>query len=153
RPMTAAPIESTIILLFATASVATILAAYTLRSARLGRIASSRLDSMPGTPLLGRFPIEAFYWVAGAIGRGLSRTRISPDALSVASLALTSFTLPLAATGRFEAAGAVLFLGSAFDMLDGIVARERGMASQAGEILDSVLDRYADAFCLLGLAL
>lgn len=151
--MTSVSIDSTLILLFATASVASVLAAYSLRSARIGRISNSRLDALPGTPLLGRFPIEAFYWVAGAAGRGLSRTGVSPDALSLVSLVLTAFTLPLVATGRFEAAGAVLFLGSAFDMLDGIVARERGMASHAGEMLDSVLDRYADAFCLLGLAL
>ena len=151
--MTSAPIENTRILLFTAALVASVLAAYSLRSARVGRISSSRLDTLPGTPLLGRFPIEAFYWVAGGAGRALSRIGVSPDALTLASLVLTAFTLPLVATGRFEAAGIVLFLGSAFDMLDGIVARERGMASQAGEILDSVLDRYADAFCLLGLAL
>lgn len=43
-------------------------------------------------------------------------------------------------------------MGSAFDALDGIVARERRMASEAGGILDSVLDRYADACPLVGMA-
>jgi CDP-diacylglycerol---glycerol-3-phosphate 3-phosphatidyltransferase len=43
-------------------------------------------------------------------------------------------------------------LGAAFDALDGIVARERGVASDSGEVLDAVVDRYADAAPLLGLA-
>ena len=99
----------------------------------------------------GDFRFEAFHWAARALGHVIARTGVSPDALTLASLALTSFTMPLAATGHFEAAGTVLLLGSAFDALDGIVARELGMASEAGEIFDSVLDRYADAFCLAGL--
>jgi CDP-diacylglycerol--glycerol-3-phosphate 3-phosphatidyltransferase len=50
------------------------------------------------------------------------------------------------------AAGASLLFGAAFDALDGIVARERGLASDAGEVLDAVVDRYADAAPLVGLA-
>ncbi len=42
--------------------------------------------------------------------------------------------------------------GAAFDALDGIVARARGLSSDAGEVLDAVVDRYADAAPLLGLA-
>jgi CDP-diacylglycerol--glycerol-3-phosphate 3-phosphatidyltransferase len=144
-------IDGKVIAFFALAGVSGILGAYSVRVSRLGRIASSRLDTVRGTALLGRFPIEAFHWAARAFGRALSRTGISPDTLTLLSLVLTSFTMPLAATGRFEAAGTVLLFGSAFDALDGIVARELGMASDAGEILDSVLDRYADAFCLAGL--
>jgi CDP-diacylglycerol--glycerol-3-phosphate 3-phosphatidyltransferase len=129
-----------------------VLVAYAVRIARSGRIASPRLDSQRGTIFLGRFPIEAFHWAARAVGVWLARRRASPDALTLLSLILVAFTAPLAAAGFFEAAGAVLLLGSAFDMLDGIVARELGVASEAGEMLDSVLDRYADAFCLMGLA-
>jgi CDP-diacylglycerol--glycerol-3-phosphate 3-phosphatidyltransferase len=50
------------------------------------------------------------------------------------------------------AAGASLLFGASFDALDGIVARERGLSSDAGEVLDAVVDRYADAAPLLGLA-
>jgi CDP-diacylglycerol---glycerol-3-phosphate 3-phosphatidyltransferase len=146
-------IDGTVIALFAFAGICGVLAAYSVRAALIGRVASSRLDTVRGTPLLGRFPIEAFHWAAWGLGRTLSRTGVSPDALTLSSLALTFVTMPLAATGRFEAAGVVLLIGSAFDALDGIVARERKMASDAGEIFDSVLDRYADAFCLAGLGL
>ena len=146
-------VESDSVALLAVASVGGVLGAYAVRVARIGRIVSSRLDTVRGTPLLGRYPIEAFHWVARGIGHRLSQSKVSPDTLTILSLVLTAFTLPLAAMGRFEFAGAMLLVGSAFDALDGIVARELGMASEAGEILDSVIDRYADAFCMAGLAL
>ncbi len=146
-------LEGELIALLVSGTIAAVLGAYGVRVRRLGRIKSARLDSQRGTLFLGRYPIEAFHWVARVIGVALAKRRISPDALTLTSLVLTAFTAPLAATGHFEAAGGVLLLGSAFDALDGIVARERGAASEAGEVLDSVLDRYADAFPLVGMAL
>jgi CDP-diacylglycerol---glycerol-3-phosphate 3-phosphatidyltransferase len=47
----------------------------------------------------------------------------------------------------------MLLLGSVFDALDGIVARSRGSASDAGEMLDATVDRYADALGFFGLAI
>ncbi len=132
---------------------ASVLAAYAVRAASVGRIENARLADLRGTRLLGRYPIEAFYWAAGAFGRILARLRVPPDALTLVSLGLTVFTLPLAATGHFEAAGVVMLFGAAFDVLDGMVARELGLACDAGEMLDSVVDRYADASCLIGMGL
>jgi CDP-diacylglycerol---glycerol-3-phosphate 3-phosphatidyltransferase len=152
--MTAWPLPGgNLIALLTCVGVAAILAAYAVRVARAGRIATARLDRERGTVLLGRYPIEAFHWAARGVGRALSRTGISPDTLTLLSLAFTVFTIPLAAMGNFEAAGAVLLLGSSFDALDGIVARELGMTSDAGEVLDSVMDRYSDACALAGLGL
>jgi phosphatidylglycerophosphate synthase len=127
--------------------------AYSVRVAFLGRTAAARLDTVRGTVLLGRYPIEAFHWAAGALGRALSRTGVSPDLLTFLSPVLTLLTVPLAATGCFEAAGAILIVGSSLDALDGIVARELGRTSDAGEVLDSVMDRYSDTFALAGLGL
>lgn len=45
------------------------------------------------------------------------------------------------------AAGAVL-LGAWLDSLDGDLAREKGVSSREGAILDAVLDRYIDLFIL-----
>jgi len=154
RDMTATlAFEGKLIALLTSAGVAGLLTAYAVRVSRAGRIGNARLDTVRGTVLLGRYPIEAFHWAARAFGRVLSRTGVSPDFLTFLSLGLTLFTVPFAATGRFEAAGVVLILGSSFDALDGIVARELGQTSDAGEVLDSVLDRYSDAFALAGLSL
>jgi CDP-diacylglycerol--glycerol-3-phosphate 3-phosphatidyltransferase len=145
--------DGKLIALLTCAGVAGLLGAYTVRVSRAGRIATARLETVRGTVLLGRYPIEAFHWAARAFGRVLSRTGVSPDFLTFLSLGLTLFTVPLAAMGRFEEAGVILILGSSFDALDGIVARELGRTSDAGEVLDSVLDRYSDAFALAGLGL
>jgi CDP-diacylglycerol---glycerol-3-phosphate 3-phosphatidyltransferase len=133
------------------AGVAGLLMAYAVRVVRVGRIAAARLDTVRGTVLLGRYPIEAFHWAARGVGRALSRVGVSPDLLTFLSPALTLLTVPFAAAGYFEAAGAILILGSSLDALDGIVARELGMTSDAGEVLDSVMDRYSDTFALAGL--
>jgi CDP-diacylglycerol---glycerol-3-phosphate 3-phosphatidyltransferase len=150
--MTAA-VEGRVIALAVLAAVVGVLSAYAVRVMLVGRVVSARLDGERGTILLGRYPIEAFHWAVRAVGRALVRTHVSPDVLTMLSLTIVAGTVPLAATGHFEAAGGMLLLGSVFDSLDGIVARERDVASDAGEMLDAVVDRYADAFPLVGLAI
>ncbi|MFB6183805.1 MAG: CDP-alcohol phosphatidyltransferase family protein [Haloarculaceae archaeon] len=82
---------------------------------------------------------------------------LTPDAVSVVSLLLA-----FAAAGTFYAggttpmwylAGAVLvFLNGWLDLLDGALARELAVASPAGDLLDHVIDRYADLLLIAGLA-
>jgi len=131
---------------------ALVLAAYGVRVAIAGRALDPRVQRESSTVLLGRFPIEAFHWALRGVGRSVSRSGVSPDTLTLLSLVISGASLPLAAIGMLPAAGAALLFGAAFDALDGIVARERGVASDAGEVLDAVVDRYADAAPLLGLA-
>ena len=52
----------------------------------------------------------------------------------------------------FLPAGVLIFLSGVFDVLDGEVARLTGSASPRGDLLDHVVDRYADLLLLLGLA-
>jgi CDP-diacylglycerol--glycerol-3-phosphate 3-phosphatidyltransferase len=133
--------------------LAGVLAAYAFRSLTVGRALDARIEREPGTMLLGRFPMEAVHWAARAVGWRLVRWRVSPDALTLTSLVITLASLPLAALGYHLLAGCVFLVGAAFDALDGIVARARGMASPAGAVLDAIVDRYADAAPLIGLAL
>jgi len=131
---------------------ALVLAAYGVRVAVAGRALDPRVQRESSTVLMGRFPIEAFHWALRGVGRAVARSGVSPDTLTLISLVISGLSLPLAAVGKLPAAGAALLFGAAFDALDGIVARERGVASDAGEVLDAVVDRYADAAPLLGLA-
>jgi CDP-diacylglycerol--glycerol-3-phosphate 3-phosphatidyltransferase len=134
-------------------AIAGILGAYALRTLTLGRALDPRIEREPGSILLGRFPIEAVHWVARVVSVRLVHWRVSPDALTLLSLAITLASLPLAAFGFHLLAGCVFLFGASFDALDGIVARARGMASPAGAALDAITDRYADAAPLVGLAL
>ncbi len=47
----------------------------------------------------------------------------------------------------------MLVLASISDLLDGAVARVSNSVTKLGGVLDSVVDRYSDAFILLGLAI
>jgi archaetidylinositol phosphate synthase len=81
-----------------------------------------------------------------------------PDSLSWLAFGLCALGAGLAALVRFTTP--LLFLGVAllilgggiFDVLDGEVARATRRASRRGDLLDHVLDRYADVALLLGLA-
>jgi CDP-diacylglycerol--glycerol-3-phosphate 3-phosphatidyltransferase len=134
-------------------AITCVLFAYAIRSLTIGRAVDARVARETGTMLLGRFPIEAIHWAARAAGSLLSRREVSPDMLTLTSLVVTLASAPLAATGYHLLAGCVFLFGAVFDALDGIVARARGLASQAGEALDAIVDRYADAAPLVGLAI
>lgn len=82
----------------------------------------------------------------------------SPDTLS-----WLAFAAAVPAGFLFWAAGAwnyrilllamvAVFFNAGFDALDGWVARLTGRASKRGDFLDHVLDRYADAFIIGGIA-
>src|SRR5262249_40508242 len=47
--------------------------------------------------------------------------------------------------------GVLLLAGTMFDVLDGVVAREQAVASDSGEVLDAIVDRYTDGTPLIGL--
>ncbi|WP_254271130.1 CDP-alcohol phosphatidyltransferase family protein [Haloarcula marina] len=82
---------------------------------------------------------------------------LSPNGVSV-----LAFLLAVAAGGVYAVAasdpllylvGAVLvFLNGWLDLVDGALAREMDVASAGGDLLDHVLDRYADIVIIVGLA-
>ena len=88
---------------------------------------------------------------------GAKRLGLTPDAVSVLAL-LTAIgagvAFALAAELRLlYLLGAFLVLWNGiFDLLDGALARELDSQSDAGDLLDHVLDRYADILIISGLA-
>jgi len=88
-------------------------------------------------PFLGWRPDRLSWLALGFAGLG--------GALS----ALVRWTTPL----LFLAVAVAIFLAGLFDVLDGEVARATGRASVRGDFLDHVLDRYADLFLIVGIAL
>ena len=135
------------------AYAALVLVSYAMRTAFVGRAVDPRLAKERGTAFVGRWPIEAFYWSFRVFGQALIRSGIAPDTLTWASLVASLACVPAAALGHFSLAGIFYLAGAAFDAFDGIVARERGIASDAGEMLDAIIDRYADMAPLVGLVI
>ncbi len=81
----------------------------------------------------------------------LKKVRIHPNILTVIGFAITviaAFVIPY----NLRLGGLIILLGGLFDMLDGIVARVNNRATRFGAFLDSLLDRYSDAFLFLSIA-
>ena len=89
---------------------------------------------------------------------GLTRTRITPNALTTSgvTLCLVASVIVLF-EGRNEILfywlGAVVFvLGSLLDILDGALARAGGKATPFGAFLDSTTDRISEGFMLTAIS-
>ena len=85
---------------------------------------------------------------AAAVARPLARAGISPNAVTVAALVAAVAAVPLAAVdGWVGPASACLAvtLSGLLDALDGAVAVQAGRTTKTGFLLDSALDRLADA--------
>ncbi len=87
------------------------------------------------------------------VGAALGRLGLSANLLTLLGLALNIIVAVVIASGHLAAGGALLLLASAFDMLDGAVARATGAVSTFGGFLDSTLDRYSEVVVYLGLLL
>lgn len=80
------------------------------------------------------------------IGGGLHRMGVSPNAITVlGTVGTVASAALLIGTGRFLIAVLAITFFVLFDLLDGAVARAGGTASNFGAVLDSTLDRVADA--------
>ncbi|PSQ17798.1 CDP-alcohol phosphatidyltransferase family protein [Halobacteriales archaeon QS_8_69_26] len=89
--------------------------------------------------------------------RACDRLGLTPDAVSVIAFLLSVLAAAcFALAGReplLYVAGSVAVAGNGWlDLVDGALAREQGVDSKAGDLLDHVLDRYADIAILVGLA-
>lgn len=118
---------------------------------RRGRPRSPRLERMGGTVLINTWFMEYGYWLMGAGARVFSRAGMSPDAVSLIGLGLVISGSIAAGFGHFGLGGWLMIFGGMADAIDGIVARERGVSSNGGEFLDSMVDRYAEIASYIGL--
>lgn len=101
-------------------------------------------------PYVSRF-LDPF--VAGFDRVGMTPNGVSVIAFGMAVLAAAAFALG----GRGEpmwyaVAAALVFCNGWLDIVDGALAREQEVASAGGDLLDHVLDRYADIVVIAGLA-
>ncbi len=128
------------------------LAIFAMQTARRGLVQTERAMQLGGSAVLGRFFVEYGLWMFRPIVRLAVRLGVHPDHLSWASLWLHLIAAVALALGGFGLAGWVLLFGAMCDSLDGGVARARHLASDAGEILDAVIDRWAEMAVFFGYA-
>lgn len=85
------------------------------------------------------------------ISRILSRLGVHPNILSVAGLIFSMMAGFVYSAGAFFWAAWIVVLAGTCDAMDGEVARRAGKGNRFGAFFDSSLDRYSDAFILLGI--
>lgn len=91
------------------------------------------------------------YYFAEPVVRLLARTPITPNALTWCGFLVSVGAAVLIATGHLFAAGFVVLVAGLFDILDGALARRTNRTTRFGAVLDSTLDRAAEAALLIGI--
>jgi CDP-diacylglycerol--glycerol-3-phosphate 3-phosphatidyltransferase len=81
----------------------------------------------------------------------LSKSGITPNALTFINLALSIAAAYVIATGHLVLGGVLVLVSGLFDLLDGALARFIKQTTKFGAILDSTVDRISEAAILCGL--
>ncbi|MGI9032089.1 MAG: CDP-alcohol phosphatidyltransferase family protein [Acidimicrobiales bacterium] len=92
--------------------------------------------------------VASWLRASAAAARRLARAGISPNAVTVAALAAAVASVPLALVRGWPgpaAACVAVTVSGLLDSLDGAVAVQAGRTTRVGFLLDSALDRVADA--------
>lgn len=105
-----------------------------------------------GTFFLGLFVRDWFYWFVRPLERAALALRLAPDVFNVVGLLLGLASMLLFWHGRLVWAGWALLAGGVADILDGRIARARGIASRYGTFIDSTLDRFSEFAAFVGIA-
>jgi len=87
------------------------------------------------------------------MARLLAKTKVTPNQTTWAAFGIALLSFASFALGYNIIAGLLVQLTSIVDGIDGSLARLKGMTSEFGGFLDSVLDRYSDILIVLGLTL
>lgn len=79
------------------------------------------------------------------------RMKINPNIITVAGLLVSVVAAYMFARGDLLLGGVFIALSGFVDMLDGAIARKNQSISPFGGVLDSTMDRFADAIILVGI--
>jgi CDP-diacylglycerol--glycerol-3-phosphate 3-phosphatidyltransferase len=129
-----------------------VVVAYAGRVSRSGPAKHSRIERAGSSLLLGKSAMEMGYWAMRPAARGLMAVGVTANAVSWLSLALAALAGIALGAGAYGVGAVFSLVSSACDALDGMIARETRTASDAGEVLDAAIDRYAELFFFGGIA-
>ncbi|HEX6536799.1 MAG TPA: CDP-alcohol phosphatidyltransferase family protein [Gemmatimonadaceae bacterium] len=107
----------------------------------------------PTTFLLGYWVRDWLMWLISPVERVLVAWRVSPDFFNYFGAVMGLVAGVFYARDALAVAGWCVLLGGLADIFDGRIARARGIASDYGEFLDSMLDRFAEMFAYMGIAI
>jgi len=99
---------------------------------------------------IGDFLVHWLMWALGPFERLSLRAGLTPDFFNFAGLFFGMLAGHWIGTGRLEAGGWAIAAGGLCDIMDGRIARARGLVSPYGQFIDSTLDRFVEVFAFLG---
>ena len=102
-------------------------------------------------PFRPRAVEDAVIRALSPITRALVRARVHPNLLTTLGFLVTVSAGFAFHQRGVRLAGLLVLLGGVFDIFDGKVARETGLASKFGSFYDSTLDRISEIVVFLGL--
>jgi CDP-diacylglycerol--glycerol-3-phosphate 3-phosphatidyltransferase len=85
------------------------------------------------------------------VGQWLARIGMTANMATLLGLLLNAGVAAVIASGHPRIGGVLLLVASAFDMVDGAIARATNSVSRFGGFFDSTLDRYSEIVVYLGL--
>jgi len=128
-----------------------LLGAYLLRSAIVGRRRHARADADGGSVFLNKRTMEMVYWILDPIIDFLAALHITPNMVTLFSLLPAAGAGVALGFGWFGLASVLAVISTFCDILDGLLARKLRVASGAGEVIDAAVDRYGEMFLFGGL--
>jgi phosphatidylglycerophosphate synthase len=137
------------LLIPALALLATIAVAFVVYAVRCARGRAPEMGEVKHNLVFGRFFARFLVWLISPIER-LLIGRVSPNAITAASLALCAIAGGAVAVGRLASAVWLFAIAGILDVLDGRLARKAHHDSQAGALFDSVSDRWGELFVFAG---
>lgn len=128
------------------------LAVFAVKAARHGIAEDAETLKRGDSLLVGFYLRHYFFWLMKPLDKALFLSGIPANGITTLAVLVGGASGIAVAAGRFALGGWLFIVSGILDTLDGRVARARGEVTAAGGALDSVLDRYADAAVLVGLA-
>jgi CDP-diacylglycerol---glycerol-3-phosphate 3-phosphatidyltransferase len=138
---------------FTTVLAGAVILAYLVRVGLRGRARHSRTDADGGSVFLHKSAMEMAYWLLSPAVNGLAAMKVTPNMITGLSALPALAAGVAAARGWFGLACLLGALSALSDIVDGVLARQTGLSSDAGEVIDSAVDRYGECFLLCGVAL
>lgn len=98
------------------------------------------------------FFMDYFLWLVRPIEALVFKSGVTPNTLTLTSIALSAGSGLAIATGHMASAGWLYIAAALMDILDGRLARVRDLQTTAGGFLDSIADRWSELLVLGGFA-
>lgn len=110
------------------------------------------LDKRHHSKFLNRWFKEYWFWVTSPVEKIALKLGLTPNFFTTLGFLIGALAGLSYYFGRLGLAGWFVIIGGTCDMFDGRIARLTQKSSASGAFFDSVMDRYGEMVCFLGLA-